>query len=86
MFTIAMPTEFKVGDTSDCRINGEAKRLTWRDNDTLVIEPGDARPILSLDREDDMIHFICGRAGLGKEDYAWNGPILHEKKPSLRRC
>jgi hypothetical protein len=27
------------GDTIDCRINGKPKRVTWRDEHTLVIEP-----------------------------------------------
>lgn len=41
MFMISMRRTFKVGATADCRINGKPERLTWRDEDTLVIEPGD---------------------------------------------
>jgi hypothetical protein len=39
MFFISVPETFKVGDTTDCRINGVPQRLTWRDKNTLVIEP-----------------------------------------------
>ena len=31
-----IPSTF--GDTIDCRINGKPKRVTWRDEHTLVIE------------------------------------------------
>jgi len=79
MFTISLPTTVKVGDTVDCRINGAAARVTWRDTDTLVIEPGDARQIISLGRDRNLIHFTCGAAGLGKDDYVRNGPICYVK-------
>ena len=36
MFALNIPSTF--GDTIDCRINGKPKRLTWRDEHTLVIE------------------------------------------------
>jgi len=36
MFALNIPSIF--GDTIDCRINGKAKRVTWRDEHTLVIE------------------------------------------------
>jgi hypothetical protein len=36
MFPINIPSTF--GDTIDCRINGKPKRVTWRDEHTLVIE------------------------------------------------
>jgi hypothetical protein len=36
MFALNIPSTF--GDTIDCRINGEPKRVTWRDEHTLVIE------------------------------------------------
>ena len=42
MFMISMPRTFRVGDTADCRINGNPRHLTWLDEDTLVIEPGDS--------------------------------------------
>jgi hypothetical protein len=37
MFALNIPSTF--GDSIDCRINGEPKRVTWRDEHTLVIEP-----------------------------------------------
>ena len=36
MFPLNIPSTF--GDTIDCRINGKPKRVTWRDEHTLVIE------------------------------------------------
>ena len=40
MFSIYMPATFKVGDTADTTINGERRRLHYKDAETLVIEPG----------------------------------------------
>jgi hypothetical protein len=37
MFALNISATF--GDTIDCRINGKPKRVTWRDEHTLVIEP-----------------------------------------------
>ena len=36
MFALNILSTF--GDTIDCRINGKPKRVTWRDEHTLVIE------------------------------------------------
>ena len=36
MFALNIPSTF--GDTIYCRINGKPKRVTWRDEHTLVIE------------------------------------------------
>ena len=36
---------FKIGDTAECKINGKPERLTWRDAETLVIEPDDVHTI-----------------------------------------
>jgi len=36
MFALNLRSTF--GDTIDCRINGKQKRVTWRDEHTLVIE------------------------------------------------
>ena len=60
MFMISFPLGFKVGDTVDCRINREPARVTWRDTDHLVIEPNDARVIMAVDKEDNLITFVCG--------------------------
>jgi hypothetical protein len=59
-----MPTTFKVGDTAECRINREPARVTWRDKDTLVIEPDDAQRIVFARRSwnGDSIDFVCTHA------------------------
>ena len=36
MFALNIPSTF--GGSIDCRINGKPKRVTWRDEHTLVIE------------------------------------------------
>lgn len=60
MFCISMPVAFKMGDTVDVVINGEAKRLTWRDERTLVIEPHDVRTIFDAAYIGaDLQMFIC---------------------------
>ena len=69
MFVIHMPKSFRVGDTKDCRINGEPKQVTWRDEDTLVIDPDDARAIVSRFTEGDSTCFMCGDPGESAGDY-----------------
>jgi hypothetical protein len=69
MFCIAMAKSFKIGDTADCRINGQKARLHWRDADHLVIEPDDVRPILAINREGDLTSFMCGDAGSSRANY-----------------
>jgi hypothetical protein len=63
MFVINMPLDYKVGDSRDCRINGEPKRVTWRDQHTLVIEPDDARQIFHTETGGGLRCFMCGNAG-----------------------
>jgi hypothetical protein len=52
----------------DCRINGKAERVTYRDENTLVIEPDDARKIMQMsyagpDGNDVPVSgFICSDA------------------------
>jgi hypothetical protein len=52
----------------DCRINGKAERVTYRDENTLVIEPDDARKIMQMsnagpDGNDVPVsRFICSDA------------------------
>jgi hypothetical protein len=58
-FYISMPLSFKIGDTCECEINFEPKRVTWRNQDTLVIEPDDARHIVQISRDDKLISFFC---------------------------
>jgi hypothetical protein len=62
MFSMCMPITFKVGDTADVRINFEPRRLTWRDADTLVIQPGDVCKILRRWTDGELIHFLCADA------------------------
>jgi hypothetical protein len=61
-FIITMPADFKIGETRDCRINRQPARLTWRDKDHLVIEPGDVRQIVHIARDGGLICFACGDA------------------------
>ena len=69
MFYIPLPRPFKIGDTADCRINKKPARVTWRDADHLVIEPGDVRVIMAVDKDDERIHFVCGDAGTTARNY-----------------
>jgi len=66
MFHIDLPASFKIGDTADCRINRKPARVTWRDKDTLVIEPDDARAIFHTQIDGDLRAFACGDAGVPK--------------------
>jgi hypothetical protein len=72
MFTISMPTTFKVGDTADVWINSKPQQLTWRDEDTLVIEPGDARTILDRYSDGPLVHFTCTA---GADEPSYGDPI-----------
>ena len=62
MFFISLPASVRVGDTADCKINGEPRKVTWRDTDTLVIEPSDARRIVMIDQAGDLRSFVCSDA------------------------
>jgi hypothetical protein len=67
MFMINMPKSFKVGETADCRIDGEPARVTWRRPNELVIEPDDVRRIFHADVGDNNLRcFMCGDAGAKK--------------------
>ena len=61
-FVITLSPPFEIGDTVDCKINGKPAKVTWRDYDTLVIEPDDARQIVAHTREEDGTTFICAAA------------------------
>jgi hypothetical protein len=64
MFMIHMPKTFSVGDTKYCRIDGELNQVTWRDENTLVIEPDDVRAIVTrVNDEGNLVCFVCGDAG-----------------------
>jgi hypothetical protein len=49
-----------------------ARRATWRDENTLVIEPNDVRTIIGreIESEGDCFRFLCGDQGKGAADYA----------------
>ena len=64
-----MTKSFKVGDTADCRINKKPRRVTWRDENTLVIEPDDARKIITWVTEGNLTCFMCGDRGESAADY-----------------
>lgn len=82
MFFLSMPNDFKVGQSAECRINGRPARVTWQNQKTLVIEPDDARSILSVTKDGDLLHFTCGDSGKGITDYGSLGPIIYEKPES----
>jgi hypothetical protein len=63
-----MPDSFRVGDTADCRINQEPARLTWRDPNTLVIEPNDVRRIVRITWDGQLYQFICAESD-GSADF-----------------
>jgi hypothetical protein len=59
-----MPKGFAVGQTHDCYINGKPARVTWRDKQTLVIEPDDPRLIVEVHRDvDGNVFFVCCERG-----------------------
>jgi hypothetical protein len=81
MFLMTMPKTFKVGDTADCRINKMPARITWRSRGELVIEPDDARVILRIDTDGELISFVCSDPGRTADDYTDDGLILSCKRP-----
>ena len=63
MFFLSLPTSVKIGDTVDCKINGAPRKVTWRNAETLVIEPDDARRIVMIDQVGDNLRsFVCSDA------------------------
>jgi hypothetical protein len=70
MFMMQTPKTFKIGESIDCKINGEPSRMTWKDADTLVIEPGDERAILSTRIDGDLRVFMCSHSGVAAGRYA----------------
>jgi hypothetical protein len=78
MFLLAMPTSFRVGDSAECRVNGRPARVTWRDERTLVLEPGGARDILLVGEAGDLVNFTCADAGKTARDYGYDGVTVFE--------
>jgi hypothetical protein len=62
MFVMHMPESFKIGDTTDCVINGETAQLTWLGPDIMVIGEDDARYIIKTHLENGLRVFFCGDA------------------------
>jgi hypothetical protein len=62
MFLMHLPASVQIGDTVDVRINSEPARVTWRDAQTLVIEPNDVRRVVRMREEPGMTTFICADA------------------------
>jgi hypothetical protein len=79
MLLLTVPATHKVGDTMDCRINGGPARVTWRDEGTLVIEPGDARVILETSLGNNGRQFVCGGRGETRDDYGSDGPVIFRR-------
>lgn len=68
MFSIHMPLTFKIGDTASIRLNAEKQKVTWRDEDHLVIEPNDVRKIQKMYATSELRLFLC-------DDAADPGPV-----------
>ncbi len=87
MFIVHMPKTFRIGDTAGVLINAKPARITWRDANTLVIEPDDARTIVAREEDNEMACFMCGNAGETRSDYetdadpAYGGGFVVFKKP-----
>lgn len=82
MFYLNLPASAKVGDTVQVKINGDPASVTWRDKDTLVIEPDDYRPIFYTSLDGNLRSFFCGSAGESKgrvEHHALGGVVISER-------
>jgi hypothetical protein len=78
MFVIHMPKTFRIGDSADCRINAAPARVTWRDAKTLVIEPDDARAIISTQSDGDLTCFFCGDRDTPQDEYDVDSDLFPE--------
>src|SRR5262245_48072741 len=72
MFFISMPDTLKVGESADCRINQRSTRVTWREQNTLVIGENDARRIIQTWVEDGLRNFCC------KDANRWTAVIHYD--------
>jgi hypothetical protein len=66
MLFLSMPLTFKVGDTAECKINGEPTQVSWPERATLVIDPHvlthgkpDTREILDITVRGNLRSFTC---------------------------
>jgi hypothetical protein len=62
MLYLNLPDTAKIGGTYDCKINGEPKRVDWREFNTLVIEPDHVHSIISTQRSSGLIAFFARQA------------------------
>jgi hypothetical protein len=66
MLVIEAPVSFKVGSSGDFKVDGEIKRVVWRNENTLSIAPGFLHRIVSINEQDGMRRFTCTAARASK--------------------
>ncbi len=71
MFVMWMPATYKIGDTAEVKINDEPQKLTWRDAQTLAIEPDDARTIVDRHIDGDLMCFTSSDAKPKTQQRYW---------------
>jgi hypothetical protein len=59
MLIIEVPVSFKIGSSGDFKVNGELRRVIWRNENTLSIAPGFLHRILSINDQDGTRRFVC---------------------------
>jgi hypothetical protein len=74
MLVLKLPKTFKIGDTIDYPRNAnEMVQVTWRDAETIVIEPDDIRTIMFagvMEEEPEPVLTIIGTdEGVASDDY-----------------
>jgi hypothetical protein len=88
MFSINTPKTFQIGDTVDCRIDtfrslwrptNKPENLTWKDANTLVIEPDEAVAILHTRIDGDQRVFVCAES-TSTEGYIVSVRRLYERR------
>jgi hypothetical protein len=62
MFILTLPKTVKVGDTAECHINMKSAKVFFRDDNHLVIIPGDVREIVSREVAGDLVTYFCSDA------------------------
>lgn len=74
MLILKLPKTFKIGDTIDYPRNAhEMVQITWRDAETIVIEPDDVRTVLFaevMEEEPEPVLMIMGTdKGVASDGY-----------------
>ncbi len=63
MFILTMPSDFRIGETAPCQINGAPATVMSRDQDTMIIGPDtdavDERQILRVSQDGKLTTFFC---------------------------